>query len=58
MKKLMKDIFWKLMFDIFKGYMNFTTIQKRIKIEKVKKLEAYFDDKTEYVTETRNLNKH
>ena len=29
-----------------------------MKIEKVKKLEVYFDDKTEYVIEIRNLNKH
>ena len=49
MKKVI--IFLKLMFNIFKHYMNFimiTIFTERIKIEKVKNLVANLHDKTEY----------
>ena len=45
MKKVMKYILLKLMFNILKNYMNFI----RMKIEKVEKFVANLLDKTEYV---------
>ena len=58
MKKVMKDIFLKLMFSILKNYMNFIMIYhlcQRMKIEKVEKLVTNLHDKTEYVIHIRNL---
>ena len=59
MKKGMKGIFLKLMFNILKNYMNFIMIyhfcHKRITIEKVEKLVDNLHDKTEYVINIRNL---
>ena len=59
MKKVMKDILLKLMFNILKYYVNFIMVcrfyLKKTKIEKVKKLVADLHDKTEYVTHVRNL---
>ena len=59
MKNVMKDIFLKLMFNIFKNYMTFTMIYhflpERIKIEKVEKLVANSHNKTEYVIHIRKL---
>ena len=54
----MKDIFWKLMFNILKNYMNVIMIYHlymRMKTEKVEKLIANSHDKTEYVIHIRNL---
>ena len=55
----MKCTFLKLMFNIMKNYMNFIIVyqfyQKKMKIEKVEKLEANLYDKTEYVIHIRNL---
>ena len=59
MKKLMDDIFSKLMFNILKDYINFILLyhfyQKKMKIEKVEKLVANLHDKTEYVINIINL---
>ena len=59
MKKVMKCTFLKLMFNIMKDYMNFIIVyhfyQKKMKIEKVEKLEANLHDKAEYVIHIRNL---
>ena len=59
MKKVMKDIFWKLMFSILKNYMDFIKIYhflpERIEIERVEKLIANLHDKTECVIHIRNL---
>ena len=58
-KKRMKDIFSKLMFNILKNYLNFTMIyhfyRKKMKIEKVEQLVTNLHDKTEYVIHIRNL---
>ena len=58
MKKVTKDIFFKLMFNILKNYINFIIIYhfllERMKIEKFEKLVANFHDKTEYVIHKRN----
>ena len=54
MKKVMKDIFLKLMFNILNNYI-LTFLPKRMKIEKVEKLVANLRDKTEYVIHMRNL---
>ena len=55
----MKCTFLKLMFNIMKDYMNFIIVyhfyQKKMKIEKVEKLEANLHDKAEYVIHIRNL---
>ena len=62
MKKVMKNIFVKLIFNILKNYMNFITfpILTRKNDEKeskgVEKLLANLRDKTEYVIHIRNLN--
>ena len=59
MKNVMKDIFLKLMFNIFKNYMTFTMIYhflpERIKIEKAEKLVANLHNKTGYVIHIRKL---
>ena len=59
MKKGMKGIFLKLMFNILKNYMNFIMIyhfcHRRMTIEKVEKLVDNLHDKTEYVINIRNL---
>ena len=58
-KKVMKDIFLKLIFNILKTYMNFIMIYhfllERMKIETVEKLVANLHDKSEYVIHIRNL---
>ena len=62
MKKVMKNIFVKLIFNILKNYMNFITLSilTRKNDEKeskgVEKLLANLRDKTEYVIHIRNLN--
>ena len=59
MKKVMKDIFLKLIFNILKTSMSFIMIYhfllERTKIEKVQKLVANLHDKSEYVIHIRNL---
>ena len=59
MKKVMKDIFLKLRFNIQKNYMKFIMIyhfyQKEKKIEKVEKLTVNLHETTEYVIHIRNL---
>ena len=61
MKKVMKDIFLKLIFNILKTYMNFIMIYhfllERMKIETVEKLVANLHDKSEYVIHIINLKK-
>ena len=49
MKKVMKDIFLKLMFSILKNYRSFT-----MKIEKVKRFVANLLDETEYTMHIEN----
>ena len=64
MKKLMKDIFLKLMFNVEyleKLHENYIIkvyhfYMKKMQIEKVEKLAANSHDKTEYVTHIRNSN--
>ena len=60
-KKVMKDIFLKLIFNILKTYMNFIMIYhfllERMKIETVEKLVANLHDKSEYVIHIINLKK-
>ena len=55
----MKDTFLKVIFSIWKNYMNFINdlpfLLERMKIEKVEKLVANLHDKTEYVIHIRNL---
>ena len=59
MKKVMKDIFSELMFNILDNYMNFIMIyhfyQKELKFKKNRKLVANFHDKSKYVIQIRNL---
>ena len=59
MKKVMKDIFSKLMFNFQKKYKNFIMIYqfylKKMKIEKVEKLVTNLNDKTECVIHITNL---
>ena len=58
MKKVMKDIFIRLMFNIEKlheFHNDLAFLPERMKIEKVKKLVANSYDKTEYVIHIRNL---
>ena len=58
-KKVMKDIFLKLMFSIQKNYTNFIMTyhfyQKERKLKKIKKLTANLNDKNEYVIHIKNL---
>ena len=55
----MKDIFWKLMFNILKYYMTSTMTcyfyLKKMTTEKVEKLAANLHGKTESVIHIRNL---
>ena len=59
MKKVIKDIFSKLMFNFLKNYINFIMIcqfyLKKMKIEKVEKLVTNLNDTTECVIHIRNL---
>ena len=59
MKKVMKDIFSKLMFNILKIYLIFVMIyhfyQRVRKFKKVEKLVGHFFNITEYVIHIRNL---
>ena len=59
MKKVVKDIFLKLIFNIPKILHEIHNallfLPKRTKIEKVEKLVVNLHDKTEYVTHIRNL---
>ena len=59
MKKVIKDIFSELMFNILKIYIIFVMIyhfyQKVRKLKKVEKLVGHFFNITEYVTHIRNL---
>ena len=59
MKKMMKAIFWKLMFNIPKNSKNFIMIlpflPERMKIEQVEKLVTNLHEKTNYVVHIRNL---
>ena len=58
MRKLMEDIFSKLIFSILKYYMKFIITyhfyQKVWKLKKIKKLLTNLHDKTEYVIHIRN----
>ena len=53
MKKLIKDIFLKLMFNILTNYVNFynylSFLPEKMKIRKVEKLVANLHKKTEYL---------
>ena len=51
----MKDIFWKLMFNILNIYMNFIMIYHFYLKQKVKKLVANLHDKTAYFIHIRIL---
>ena len=53
----MKDIFWNLMFNILKNYMNFMMIflPERMKFEKFEKLVSNLHDKTGYIIHIRRL---
>ena len=59
MKKVMKNIFLKLMFNNLKKlhelHNDSPFLPERMKIEKVEKLVADLNDKTEYFTHIRNL---
>ena len=59
MKKLIKDIFLKLMFNILTNYVNFynylSFLPEKMKIRKVEKLVANLHKKTEYLIHIRNL---
>ena len=59
-KKVMDDIFWKLMFSILKNYINFMMIyyfyhKEWMEIEKSGKLVANLHDKTQYVIYIANF---
>ena len=57
MKKVTKDIFSKLMFNILKNYIKFfyQFLPERMKIENVQKLVTSLHDQTEYVIDIGNL---
>ena len=55
MKKVMKDIFLKLMFNILKNYMNFMIYHFYLKIEYVEMLVANLNDKTQSVIHIKKL---
>ena len=59
MKKVMKDIFLKLMFSILKKldeiHNDLPFLPERKKFEKVEKLVTNLNEKTEYVIHIRNL---
>ena len=54
----MKNIFLKLMFNILKNgfHDDLLFLPERMRIERVEKLVANLQDKTEYVIHKRNLN--
>ena len=58
MKKVMKNIFLKLMFNILKNefHDDLLFLPERMRIERVEKLVANLQDKTEYVIHKKNLN--
>ena len=58
MKKVMKNIFLKLMLNILKNefHDDLLFLPERMRIERVEKLVANLQDKTEYVIHKRNLN--
>ena len=58
MKKVMKDIFSKLLFNILKNYMTYNDLPflpERMKIEKVEKLITNLHDETQYGIHIRTL---
>ena len=60
MKKVMRDIFLKLMFSTLKTYLKFIMtcqpfLAESVKVEKVEKLVANLHDRNEYVIHIRNL---
>ena len=56
MKKVMKDILLKLVFNNQENYLNFTMIlPERMKLKKVEKLVTNLHDKNECVIRIRNL---
>ena len=59
MKKVMKDIFSKLMFNILKKldeiHHDLSFLPERKKFQKVEKLVTNLNEKTEYVIHIRNL---
>ena len=58
MKKIMKDIFLKLMFNILKLHEihnDLTLLPETMKIEKIKKLVPNLHGKAEYVLHMKNL---
>ena len=58
MKKAMKDIFLKLMYNVLKNYINFIIIDHSYKKEwvgKVEKLVANSHDQAEYVIHMKHL---
>ena len=59
MKKVMKDIFFKLLFQYLENLHNLhgdlPFLLERRKIENVEKLIANLHDKTEYIIDIRNL---
>ena len=59
MKKVMKDMFSKLMFSILKKldeiHNDLPFLPERKKFEKVEKLVTNLNEKTEYVIHIRNL---
>ena len=56
MKKVMKDILLKLVFNNQENYLNFTMIlPERMKLKKVEKLVTNLHDKNEWVIRIRNL---
>ena len=59
MKKVMKDVFLKLMFNylekLHERHNNLLFLPERMKIEKVEKLVVNLHDKTEYAIHIRNL---
>ena len=58
MKKVMKNIFLKLMFNFLKNefHDDLLFLPERMRIERVEKLVANLQDKTEYVIHKKNLN--
>ena len=58
MRKVIKDVFSKLIFNILHEIHNYLPIlPERMKIEKVKKLVPNLLEKTEYVVHITNLKK-
>ena len=56
MKKVMKDILLKLVFNNQENYLNFTMIlPERMKLKEVEKLVTNLHDKNECVIRIRNL---